>query len=324
MKLEKKERKMYLPSIDDLFTTQEERDSVDLEKVIHININEIDDFPEHPFKVIVNDEMNEMVDSIKQKGVLVPTIVRKKENGRYEMISGHRRKKASELLGMETVPCIVRDLTDEEATIIMVDSNLQREKILPSEKAFAYKLKLEALSHQGKRNDLTLSPMETKLKTAEILGKENGDSRPQVYRGIRVTYLIPKLLEYVDNDIIKDKDKPSIALRPAVELSFLKEEEQQQLLDYIDYNMVTPSLEQAIKLKNMSEKGTFNVDSMELLMEQEKPNQTPKLKVSMNRLSSLLPNNLKNDREREEYVIKAVEWYDRYIKHKQKERSQER
>lgn len=320
----KKERKMYLPSIDDLFTTQEERDSVDLEKVIHININEIDDFPEHPFKVIVNDEMNEMVESIKEKGVLVPTIVRKKDDGRYEMISGHRRKKASELLGIETVPCIVRDLTDEEATIIMVDSNLQREKILPSEKAFAYKLKLEALSHQGKRNDLTLSPMETKLKTAEILGKENGDSRPQVYRFIRLTYLIPKLLEYVDNDIIKDKDKPSIALRPAVELSFLKEEEQQQLLDYIDYNMITPSLEQAIKLKNMSEKGTFNVDSMELLMEQEKPNQTPKLKVSMNRLSSLLPNNLKNDREREEYVIKAVEWYDRYIKHKQKERSQER
>ena len=145
-----------------------------------------------------------------------------------------------------------------------------------------------------------------------------------MYRFIRLTYLIPKLLEYVDNDIIKDKDKPSIALRPAVELSFLKEEEQQQLLDYIDYNMVTPSLEQAIKLKNMSEKGTFNVDSMELLMEQDKPNQTPKLKVSMNRLSSLLPNNLKNDREREEYVIKAVEWYDRYLKHKQKEKSQER
>lgn len=322
--MEKKERKMYLPSIDDLFTTQEERDSVDLEKVIHINTNEIDDFPEHPFKVIVNDEMSEMVESIKQKGVLVPTIVRQKNDGRYEMISGHRRKKASELLGIETVPCIVRDLTDEEAIIIMVDSNLQREKILPSEKAFAYKLKLEALSHQGKRNDLTLSPLETKLKTAEILGKENGDSRPQVYRFIRLTYLIPKLLEYVDNDIIKDKDKPSIALRPAVELSFLKEEEQQQLLDYIDYNMVTPSLEQAIKLKNMSEKGTFNVDSMELLMEQDKPNQTPKLKVSMNRLSSLLPNNLKNDREREEYVIKAVEWYDRYLKHKQKEKSQER
>jgi len=325
--MEKKERKMYLPSIDDLFTTQEERDSVDLEKVIHININEIDDFPEHPFKVIVNDEMSEMVESIKQKGVLVPTIVRKKEDGRYEMISGHRRKKASELLGMETVPCIVRDLTDEEATIIMVDSNLQRERILPSEKAFAYKLKLEALSHQGKRTDLTSVPVAHKLKnkpSRQIIAEQVGESQDQIRRYIRLTYLIPKLLEYVDNDVIKDNDKQSIALRPAVELSYLKEEEQQQLLDYIDFNMVTPSLAQAIKLKNMSEKGTFNIDSMELLLEEDKPNQTPKLKVSMNRLSSLLPNNLKNDREREEYVIKAVEWYDRYIKHKQKERSQER
>lgn len=322
--MEKKERKMYLPSIDDLFTTQEERDSVDLEKVIHININEIDDFPEHPFKVIVNDEMSEMVESIKQKGVLVPTIVRKKDDGRYEMISGHRRKKASELLGIETVPCIVRDLTDEEATIIMVDSNLQREKILPSEKAFAYKMKLEAMNHQGSRKDLTSTPLVSKLRSNEMLGKEIGESREQIRRYIRLTYLIPKLLEYVDNDVIKDNDKPSIALRPAVELSYLKEEEQQQLLDYIDFNMVTPSLAQAIKLKNMSEKGTFNIDSMELLLEEDKPNQTPKLKVSMNRLSSLLPNNLKNDREREEYVIKAVEWYDRYIKHKQKERSQER
>lgn len=325
--MEKKERKMYLPSIDDLFTTQEERDSVDLEKVIHININEIDDFPEHPFKVIVNDEMNEMVESIKQKGVLVPTIVRKKDDGRYEMISGHRRKKASELLGIETVPCIVRDLTDEEATIIMVDSNLQREKILPSEKAFAYKMKLDALKQQGKRNDLTSPPVVEKLNkrySVAIVGEQVGESSEQVRRYIRLTYLIPKLLEYVDNDVIKNKDKPSIALRPAVELSFLKEEEQQQLLDYIDFNMVTPSLAQAIKLKDMSEKGTFNADSMELLLEQEKPNQTPKLKVSMNRLSSVLPNNLKNDREREEYVIKAVEWYDRYLKHKQKERSQER
>ena len=322
--MEKRERKMYLPSIDDLFTTQEERDSVDLEKVIHININEIDDFPEHPFKVIVNDEMNEMVESIKEKGVLVPTIVRKKDDGRYEMISGHRRKKASELLGIETVPCIVRNLTDEEATIIMVDSNLQREKILPSEKAFAYKMKLEAMNHQGSRKDLTSTPVVSKLRSNEMLGKEIGESREQIRRYIRLTYLIPKLLEYVDNDVIKDNDKPSIALRPAVELSYLKEEEQQQLLDYIDFNMVTPSLAQAIKLKNMSEKGTFNIDSMELLLEEDKPNQTPKLKVSMNRLSSLLPNNLKNDREREEYVIKAVEWYDRYTKHKQKERSQER
>ena len=325
--MEKKERKMYLPSIDDLFTTQEERDSVDLEKIIHININEIDDFPEHPFKVNVNDEMNEMVESIKQKGVLVPTIVRKKENGKYEMISGHRRKKASELLGMETVPCIVRDLTDEEATIIMVDSNLQREKILPSEKAFAYKMKLDAMRRSAgrpKNNSVPLGQNLDNKTSREVLALQSGESSTNIQRYIRLTYLIAKLLEYVDNDVIKDKDKPSIALRPAVELSYLKEEEQQQLLDYIDFNMVTPSLAQAIKLKEMSEKGTFNIDSMELLLEEEKPNQTPKLKVSMNRLSSLLPNNLKNDREREEYVIKAVEWYDRYIKHKQKERTQER
>lgn len=322
-----KERKMYLPSIDDLFSSQEDRDNDKLEKIVNINMNEIDDFPEHPFKVNVNDEMAEMVESIKEKGVLVPTIVRQKEDGRYEMISGHRRKKASELIGMETIPCIVRDLTDEEATIIMVDSNLQRERILPSEKAFAYKLKLEALSHQGKRTDLTSVPVAHKLKnkpSRQIIAEQVGESQDQIRRYIRLTYLIPKLLEYVDNDVIKDNDKPSIALRPAVELSYLKEDEQQQLLDYIDFNMVTPSLAQAIKLKNMSDKGTFNVDSMELLLEQEKPNQTPKLKVSMNRLSSVLPNNLKNDREREEYVIKAVEWYDRYLKHKQKERSQER
>ena len=314
-----KERKMYLPSIDDLFSSQEDRDNAKLEKIVNINMNEIDDFPEHPFKVNVNDEMAEMVDSIKEKGVVVPTIVRQKEDGRYEMISGHRRKKA--------IPCIARDLTDEEVTIIMVDSNLQRERILPSEKAFAYKLKLEALSHQGKRTDLTSVPVAHKLKnkpSRQIIAEQVGESQDQIRRYIRLTYLIPKLLEYVDNDVIKDNDKPSIALRPAVELSYLKEDEQQQLLDYIDFNMVTPSLAQAIKLKNMSDKGTFNVDSMELLLEQEKPNQTPKLKVSMNRLSSVLPNNLKNDREREEYVIKAVEWYDRYLKHKQKERSQER
>lgn len=289
-----KERKMYLPSIDDLFSSQEDRDNAKLEKIVNINMNEIDDFPEHPFKVNVNDEMAEMVDSIKEKGVLVPTIVRQKEDGRYEMISGHRRKKASELIGMETIPCIARDLTDEEATIIMVDSNLQRERILPSEKAFAYKLKLEALSHQGKRTDLTSVPVAHKLKnkpSRQIIAEQVGESQDQIRRYIRLTYLIPKLLEYVDNDVIKDNDKPSIALRPAVELSYLKEDEQQQLLDYIDFNMVTPSLAQAIKLKNMSDKGTFNVDSMELLLEQEKPNQTPKLKVSMNRLSSVLPNN---------------------------------
>lgn len=322
--MEKKERKMYLPSIDDLFTTQEERDSVDLEKIVNIKISDIDDFPEHPFKVNVNDEMSEIIESIKEKGVLVPTIVRKKENGKYEMISGHRRKKASELLEKETIPCIVRELTDEEATIIMVDSNLQREKILPSEKAFAYKMKMEALSKQGKRTDLTSCPVGKKLSSAKELGKEVGDSERQVYRFIRLTYLIPKILEYVDNDVIKDKDKPSIALRPAVELSFLKEEEQYSLLDIMQCFNCTPNHQQAIKLKQLSQENKLTVEIMREEMAKEKANQDLKLKVSMSKIRDVLPKTLRNVKEQEEYVIKAVVFYDKYRKHKMKEKSQER
>jgi len=312
---------MYLPTLDDYFTTQEERDNANLEKVMNIKISDIDDFPEHPFKIIVNDEMQEMVDSIKEKGVLSPTLVRPKENGRYEMISGHRRKKASELANLETIPCIVRDLTDDEATIIMVDSNLQREKILPSEKAFAYKMKMEALNHQGKE---TWRPMVDKLKSADILGKENGESGRQVQRFIRLTNLIPKLLDYVDNSLIRDKEKLSIAFRPAVELSYLTKQEQESLLDYMDINQITPSLAQAIELKQLSENGKLDIDEMEEIMDEEKPNQTPKLRVSMNRLKDVLPNNLKNDREREDYVIKAVEHYDQYLKRQREKKLQER
>ena len=318
-----KERKMHLHSIDDLFTTQEERNNANLEKIINIKISDIEDFPDHPFKVDINNEMQEMVDSIKEKGVLVPTIVRQKDNGKYEMISGHRRKKASELLNLETLPCIVKDLTNDEATIIMVDSNLQREKILPSEKAFAYKMKMEALGHQGKRNDLTSCQLGTKLSSAEELGKGFGDSERQVYRYIRLTYLIPKLLEFVDNSIIKDKELLSIALSPAVEISYLTETEQKYLLDYIEFNQITPSQSQAIELKEMSLSKKFTVENMEILLDKEKPNQTPKLKVSMNRLSNVLPKTLRNDREREEYVIKAVEFYDKYQK-KIKEKIHER
>jgi len=317
--LEKKENKMHLPSIDDIFTTQKERDEANLEKVINISIKDIDDYPEHPFKVLVNDEMQEMVDSIKDKGILVPTIVRQKADGRYEMISGHRRKKASELAELDTIPCIVRDLTDDEATIIMVDSNLQREKILPSEKAFAYKLKLEAMKHQGKE---TLRPMVGKLESADIIGQKNNDSGRQVQRYIRLTELIPELLKMVDNDVLKES--PSMAFRPAVEISYLSKEEQTDLLDLIECYDCTPSLAQAIKLKNMSQNNTLTVDDMEEIMEESKPNQTPKLKVSMNRLNNILPNTLKNDREREEYVIKAVEWYDKYQKKMRERNSQER
>lgn len=323
--MEKKKEKMYLPSIDDLFTTQKTRDEADLEKVVNIKLNDIDDFPEHPFKVIVNDELKDMAESIKEKGVLSPALVRQKDDGRYEMISGHRRKKASELANKDTIPCIVRDLTDDEATIIMVDSNMQREKVLPSEKAFAYKMKLDALSHQGKRTDLTSDQVGPKLsRSNEMLSNNVGESVSNIKRYIRLTYLIPELLDYVDNSIIKDKDKLNIALSPAVEISYLSKEEQQSLLDYIDFNQITPSQSQAISLKEMSQNKTFTVEKMEVLLNEEKPNQTPTLRVSMNKLRNVLPKELKNDREREDYVVKAVEFYDKYQKRMREKNSQER
>lgn len=318
-------QKMPLPKLDELFKSSYEIMDEDLEKVINVKINEIDDFPKHPFKVIVNDDLNEMAESIKEKGVLSPAIVRKKKDGRYEMISGHRRKKASEIACLETIPCIVRDLSDDEATIIMVDSNLQRDKVLPSEKAFAYKLKMEALKHQGKRNDLTSSPMASKSKgieTAEIVGKEFGDCKDTVYRFLRLTELVPQLLQMVDNDCLNLT--PSIAIRPAAEISYLKKEEQLALLDIIECSLCTPSLAQAIKFKKMSREGTLNVNEMKKIMSEEKPNQTPKLKVSMNLLKAVLPTSLKDDREREEYVIKAVQWYDMYLKKKRERNLQER
>ena len=314
--MEKKETRMNLPKItvDDLFSTQEERDSLKLEKVVNIPISEISDFPKHPFKVLVNDDLYNMVDSIKENGVLSPVLVRQKDNGKYEMIAGHRRKKASELANLTELPCIVRDLTDDEATIIMVDSNMQREKLLPSEKAFAYKLKLEAMKHQGKRNDLTCSQVAT--KSAEQLGKEVGEGKDNIYRYIRLTYLMPEILEMVDNE--------RIALNPAVALSYLTEEEQYTLLDTMQYSDCTPSLAQAIHLKKLSQEGTLTAEKIEDLMEQDKPNQNPKLKVSMNRLSPILPITLKNDREKEEYIIKAVEFYDRYQKKMREKKDHER
>ena len=297
----KNESKMNLPKItvDDLFSTQEERDSVNQEKVIDISIKDISDFPEHPFKVLNNTEMEELSNSINDVGVLVPAIVRKKDDGKYEMISGHRRKMASQMANKETIPCIVKDLTDDEATLIMVDSNLQREEILPSEKAFAYKMKLEALSHQGKRTDLTLSQVGKKLNAYEELATEQGESRNQIHRYIRLTELIPELLDKVDEKII--------AFNPAVELSYLKQDEQYVLLDCIDYNDCTPSLAQAIHLKKMSQEGTLTTEKIESLMEQDKPNQNPKLKISRNKLEKILPSSLKTDEQIETFVIQCVE-----------------
>ena len=297
--MSKSEIKMPLPKLDDLFTTQKERDDNNSDKVVDISIKDITDFPEHPFKVLQNAEMEELSKSISDRGVLVPVIVRQKENGQYEMISGHRRKMASQLAGKETIPCIIKNYTDDEATVIMVDSNLQREEILPSEKAFAYKMKLEALSHQGKRTDLTLSQVGKKLNAYEELATEQGESRNQIHRYIRLTELIPELLDKVDEKII--------AFNPAVELSYLKQDEQYVLLDCIDYNDCTPSLAQAIHLKKMSQEGTLTTEKIESLMEQDKPNQNPKLKISRNKLEKILPSSLKTDEQIETFVIQCVE-----------------
>lgn len=306
--MEKKETKMQIPKItlDDLFSTQEQRDNANLEKVVDISIKDIKDFPNHPFKVIDDEEMEQMRDSIKENGVLVPALVRPKEDGTYEMISGHRRKRASELAELDTIPCIVRDLTDDEAIIIMVDSNMQREEILPSEKAFAYKMKLEALNHQGKRTDLTSDQVGPKLsRSNELLSNDVGESVSNIKRYIRLTELIPELLEMVD--------KKRIAFLPAVELSYLTEEQQYTLLDCIEYNDATPSHAQAIKLKKMSQAGTLTEDDIDNILSQEKPNQIPKMKFDEGRIRSVLPKNIE-DPKIEDFVVKAIEYYSKYLR----------
>ena len=304
--------KMPLPKLDDLFTTEEERVNASLEKVVDIKISDTDDFPDHPFKVIDDDEMEKMKNSIIDNKVIIPALVRPKPDGRYEMISGHRRKRASELANKETLPCVVRELTDDEAIIIMVDSNIQREEILPSEKAFAYKMKLEALSSKGKRNDLTSSQLATRLDTATIIGKEKGDSRDTVFRYIKLTELIPELLEMVD--------KKEIALLPAFELAFLKDEEQYAVLDCIECNVATPSHAQARILKRLSQEGTLTQDKIDDILSQEKPNQIPKIKFNESRIRNVLPKNITDDKI-EDFVVNAIEFYN---KHLQKQKSMER
>lgn len=306
--MSKNEIKMPLPKLDDLFSTQEERDNAKLEKVIDINLNDIDDFPNHPFKVIQNEEMEQMRDSIKENGVLVPALVRPKADGRYEMISGHRRKFASSLAQQETLPCIVRDLSDDEAIIIMVDSNMQREEILPSEKAFAYKMKLEAISHQGKRTDLTSCQVGEKFRSDNLLAEKSEDSARQIQRYIRLTELIPELLDMVD--------EKKIAFNPAVEISYLTEDEQYILLDCIEYNVATPSHAQAIALKKMSQDGTLTEDSVDDIMAQEKPNQIQKMKFNAERIRSVLPKNIE-DNKIEDYVVNAISFYEKHLRQKQ-------
>lgn len=308
------EIKMHLPTIDDLFTTQEERDSANLEKIIDIDIADIDDFPNHSFKVLENQELQQLKDSIKENGILLPVLVREKADGRYEMLSGHRRKFASQLLGLKTIPCIIKNLTNEEATIIMVDSNLQREKILPSERAFAYKMKLEAIKHQGKRTDLTSLHNTEKLSSATIVGEEFGDSEYKVFRYIRLTNLIPELLTMVDNDALEIA--PSIAMTPAVEISYLTVEEQGHLLDYIEYNEITPSVSQAKKLKDISKTKGLSVDDIEEILAEEKPNQIAKIAFNEDRIRRVLPRNIEEEKI-EDFVVKSIEFYSKYLKQKE-------
>lgn len=311
--MEKKKEKVFLPEIDDtLLSNQKAREESNLEKVKNIPLSVIDDFPNHPFKVIVNEELYEMAESIKEYGVLLPVLVRPLSNGGYQMISGHRRKKASEIANKETLPCIVRNLTDDEAIIIMVDSNLQREHILPSERAFAYKMKLEAMTHQGKRNDLTCSQLGNKFigkKSLEVLAEEVGESKSNVHRYIRLTELTKQLLDMVDNEVI--------AFNPAVEISYLTNQEQIWLLSSIECNDATPTLSQAQEMKRLSQSGNLNEDKIEEIMSREKPNQVEKIKLDFKTLAPKMPKGMPPYKYTE-HIFKALDFYNRYMEKKQK------
>lgn len=309
-----KPRDLGMTPLDDLFSTDESRAEAQLEKVVTLNPADISDFPNHPFKVKQDEAMAEMADSVKQYGVLVPALVRPKADGGYEMVAGHRRKCAATLAGITEMPCIVRNLTDDEATIIMVDSNLQRETILPSEKAFAYKMKLEAIKRQGQRSDLTSTPLEPKLKGSrsnEELAASSPDSRSQIQRYIRLTELIPSILQMVDDG--------KIAFRPAVELSYLSKEQQQSLYDTMECEDCTPSLAQAIKMKEFSRDGKLTEEVILSIMQEEKPNQREQFKMPKERISKFFAPGTPAQKI-EDTIIKALELYRRRERQRNMER----
>ena len=305
-----------LPSVDDLFSTEEERAEARLEKVVNLSPAEISDFPNHPFKVRMDAAMQEMTESVKQYGVLVPTLVRPKSEGGYEMVAGHRRKKAADLAGLAEIPCIVRQLTDDEATIIMVDSNLQREQILPSEKAFAYKMKLDAMKRQAGRprkdNSAPLGPNLIGTRSNLELAAESPDSKTQIQRYIRLTHLIPEILELVDNSVLKDPAMLQIAMRPAVELSYLRKEEQADLFAIMDEMDCTPSHAQAIKMRQMSEAKTGDErlakDALVSIMKEEKPNQKEQFKIPKEKISRFFAPGTPTQKI-EDTIVKALELY---------------
>ena len=296
-----------LNSLDDLFTSQNERDNGYLPNIQDIPLELLDDFPNHPFRVRDDEDMLKLIESVSERGVLVPAIVRPKADGRYELISGHRRKRASECAEKKTLRCMVSDLDDDAATIIMVDSNIQRTDILPSEKAFAYKMKLDAMKHQGQRTDLTSNPQGRKLvnkETAQIVGEENGDSQTQVRRYVRLTYLVPELLEMVDEGRIK--------MRPAVEISYLDEDNQRDLVDAIDTEDCTPSHAQTIKMRKFFDEGKLSSDVITSIMQEEKPNQKEKIIIPNKTAEKYIPKSIPAEK-RQDYVCKALEHYGKYL-----------
>ena len=293
-------------TLDELFSTQEERDDAKLSKIRDIPLELIDDFPDHPFKVRDDEDMIQLVESVKERGVITLATVRQKEDGRYELISGHRRKRACELAGFEALRCEVVDLDRDAATVLMVESNYQRSQILPSEKAFAYKMRLEAMKRQGQRSDLTLSPVGTKFdRSSEAITEETGDSRNQIHRYIRLTNLVQELLDLVDEGKIK--------MRPAVELSYLDEDSQRAVVDEIDLNQCTPSHDQTIRMRKFFTEGKLTPEAVSAIMSEEKPNQREKIVLRGDKVRSLIPKNIPVS-QTEDYVVKALEHYSRFLR----------
>ena len=301
-----------LTKLDDLFTTQAQRDEEQLSKIRDIPLELIDDFPDHPFKVRDDEDMMQLVESVKERGVISPATVRQKEDGRYELVSGHRRKRACELAGFETLRSEIVDLNRDEATILMVESNFQRSEILPSEKAFAYKMRLEAMKRQGQRTDLTSTPLVEKLAGKDALsvsriGEEVGESREQIRRYIRLTNLVPELLEFVDEGRIK--------MRPAVELSYLDEDCQRDVVDEIDLNDATPSHDQTIRMRKLFNEGNLTTEAIHAVMSEEKPNQKEKIVLRGDRVRQLIPKNIPVS-QTEDFVCKALEHYNKFLRNR--------
>jgi len=301
-----------LTGYDELFMDDKERQEIRLPRIHDIPLDLIDDFPGHPYQVRMDEDMDQLVESIKERGIITPVTLRPKDDGRYEMVSGHRRKKACEIAGMTTIKADVRDMSRDDAIILMVESNLQRSVILPSEKAFSYKMRLEAMNRQGKRTDLTSNPVGGKLgESATMIGKESGDSTTQVRRYIRLTYLIPEILQMVDEG--------KIAFRPAVEISYLTQDEQKLLLEGMEYADATPSLAQAIKLKNFSNTGSLDYDAIEDMLSEEKPNQREKFSFRADRLRRYIPDSVPFN-QTEDFVCKALEHYQQFLERQRRDR----